>query len=182
MKSPYLKITLILVWVVLSWCATAQRNKPNVPVEKERLNILWITCEDMSPHLEAYGDPTIETPNISRLATEGVRYAHVYSISGVCAPSRSALITGMYPTSIGTHNMRTLQNLSREVPYYSVVLPSDVKAFSEYLRASGYYCTNNVKTDYQFETPISAWDDCSTNAHWRNRPKDKPFFSIFNFI
>ena len=182
MKSPYLKITLILVGVVLSWCATAQRNKPNVPVEKERLNILWITCEDMSPHLEAYGDPTIKTPNISRLATEGVRYAHVYSISGVCAPSRSALITGMYPTSIGTHNMRTLQNLSREVPYYSVVLPSDVKAFSEYLRASGYYCTNNVKTDYQFETPISAWDDCSTNAHWRNRPKDKPFFFIFNFI
>ena len=182
MKSPYLKMSLVILWFALSWSATAQKNKPNVTSVNERLNILWITCEDMSPHLEAYGDSTIKTPNISRLAKEGVRYAHVYSISGVCAPSRSALITGMYPTSIGTHNMRTLQNLSREVPYYSAVLPEEVKTFSEYLRASGYYCTNNVKTDYQFETPISAWDDCSTKAHWRNGPKDKPFFSIFNFI
>ena len=77
--------------------------------------------------------------------------------------------------------MRTLQNLSPVVPYYSAVLPPYVKTHSEYLRAAGYYCTNNEKTDYQFENPVSAWDDCSRTAHWRNGPKDKPFFSIFNF-
>jgi len=148
----------------------------------EKPNILWITCEDMSLDLASYGDSTIATPNINRLAREGVRYKHAYSIAGVCAPSRSALITGMYPTTIGTHNMRTLQAISHEVPYYSAVLPPEVKTYSEYLRAGGYYCTNNVKTDFQFETPISAWDECSTSAHWRNRPKDKPFFAIFNFI
>lgn len=153
------------------------KKKANAP----QLNILWITCEDMSSHLESFGDSTISTPNLNRLASEGVRYSQVYSTSGVCAPSRSALITGMYPTTIGTHNMRTLQNIAEEVPYYSVVLPPNVKTYSEQLRAGGYYCTNNVKTDFQFETPISAWDDCSTTAHWRNRPRGKPFFSIFNF-
>lgn len=161
--------------------AFSQKGKENLPLENKRLNILWITCEDMSPHLESYGDSTVKTPNISRLAREGVRYSHVYSTAGVCAPSRSVLITGMYQTTIGTHNMRTLQNLSREVPYYSAVLPPYVKTHSEYMRAAGYYCTNNEKTDYQFENPISAWDDCSRTAHWRNGPKDKPFFSIFNF-
>lgn len=162
--------------------ALSQKNKKSPEQQNNRLNILWITCEDMSPHLESYGDSTVKTPNISRLAREGVRYSHVYSTAGVCAPSRSVLATGMYQTTLGTHNMRTLQNLSREVPYYSAVLPPYVKTHSEYLRAAGYYCTNNEKTDYQFENPISAWDDCSKTAHWRNRPKDKPFFSIFNFM
>lgn len=172
-----MRIFSLLALIIFQFSAIAQPKRG----DKSPLNILWITCEDMSAHLESYGDSTIATPNISRLAREGVRYSQVYSISGVCAPSRSALITGMYPTTIGTHHMRTLQGLSPEVPYYSVVLPPQVKTYSEHLRAGGYYCTNNVKADYQFETPVSAWDDCSTTAHWRNGPKNKPFFSIFNF-
>jgi uncharacterized sulfatase len=76
----------------------------------------------------------------------------------------------MYPTTIGTHHMRC-----QGVP------PAYVKCFSEYLRAEGYYCTNNVKTDYQFDPPASAWDESSGKAHWRNREKDQPFFAIFNF-
>lgn len=147
----------------------------------QRMNILWITCEDMSPMLESYGDSTVATPNISRLAREGVRYSNVFAVAGVCAPSRAGLISGMYPTSFGAHNMRTLQNIADEVPYYSVVPPPEMKTHSEYMRRAGYYCTNNVKTDFQFETPVSAFDDCSTKAHWRNRPEGKPFFSIVNF-
>jgi arylsulfatase A-like enzyme len=173
-------LTALLLFVILLPAFSQKTRTGSVPSEK-RLNILWITCEDMSPHLESYGDSTVKTPNISRLAREGVRYSQAYSTAGVCAPSRSALITGMYPTSIGTNNMRTLQGLSPVVPYYSAVLPPDVKTHSEYLRAAGYYCTNNEKTDYQFENPVSAWDDCSKTAHWRNGPKDKPFFAIFNF-
>ncbi|SFF55230.1 sulfatase family protein [Thermoflexibacter ruber] len=150
--------------------------------EASKPNILWITCEDMSPRLSAYGDSTVPTPNIDRLAKEGVRYTNMYSVSGVCAPSRSAIITGMYPTSIGSHNMRTLYNtLVPDLPPYSVVTPPEVKCFSEYLRKEGYYCTNNEKTDYQFETPISAWDESSKTAHWRNRRDGQPFFAIFNF-
>ncbi len=150
--------------------------------EARKPNILWITCEDMSPRLSAYGDSTVPTPNIDRLAKEGVRYTNMYSVSGVCAPSRSAIITGMYPTSIGSHNMRTLYNtLVPDLSPYSVVAPPEVKCFSEYLRKEGYYCTNNEKTDYQFEPPISAWDENSKTAHWRNRKEGQPFFAIFNF-
>ena len=59
--------------------------------------------------------------------------------------------------------------------------PGEVKCFPEYLRAAGYYCTNNVKTDYQFDSPLTAWDECSNKAHWRNRPAGKPFFAVINF-
>ena len=136
----------------------------------QRPNILWISTEDISPDLGCYGDSYAVTPNIDKLAARGVRYTNVYSHSGVCAPTRSGIITGMYPTTIGTHHMRC-----QGVP------PSYVKCFSEYIRAEGYYCTNNSKTDYQFDPPASAWDESSGKAHWRNRGKDQPFFAIFNF-
>jgi hypothetical protein len=64
---------------------------------------------------------------------------------------------------------------------YEAVVPPQVKCFTEYLRAAGYYCTNNVKTDYQFRRPFTAWDESSKKAHWRNRPKNTPFCSVFNF-
>lgn len=134
-------------------------------------NILWITCEDMSPNLGCYGDPDARTPNIDRLAAEGRRYENAFSVSGVCAPSRSCLITGMYPSSLGTLHMRC-----RNQP------PEEVKCFPEYLREAGYYCTNNKKEDYNFSTPPSVWDDSSGNAHFRNRPDpNQPFFAVFNF-
>jgi len=63
---------------------------------------------------------------------------------------------------------------------YAAVLPSYVKCFTEYLRADGYFCSNNQKTDYQFAAPITSWDQNNGKAHWRNRPKNSPFFSVFN--
>lgn len=63
-------------------------------------NIVWMVTEDISPYLASYGDSTVKTPNLDRLAREGVRYTNVFSVSGVCVPS--CLITGLYPTSIGT--------------------------------------------------------------------------------
>jgi arylsulfatase A-like enzyme len=159
-------------------------------VETEPLNILWISVEDMSPRLSAYGDLTAYTPNLDRFATEAVTYTNAFSVSGVCAPSRAALITGMYPTSIGAQHMRTLARTASiaqvtdpealAIPVYEAVPPPEVKCFTEYLRASGYYCTNNVKTDYQFRPPVTAWDESSILAHWRNRPPEMPFFSVFN--
>ena len=90
----------------------------------------------------------------------------------------------MYQTAIGTHQMRTSHRNPHtpELPTpYEVVLPHYVKCFPEYLRAAGYYCTNNDKTDYQFTPPVTAWDECSKAAHWRNRPDpSQPFFAVFN--
>jgi arylsulfatase A-like enzyme len=154
--------------------------------QKSRPNILWITCEDISPFISAYGDKVVKTPNIDQLAKEGVRYTHVYTTAGVCAPSRSAIITGMYQTSIGTQHMRTLTPPQMAkympVPAYSAVIPDYVKCFPEYLRKAGYYCTNNEKQDYQFIAPVTVWDENGPTASYRNRPADKPFFSVFNFM
>jgi len=138
---------------------------------KKPLNILWVTCEDISPDLACYGDPYAITPNLDKLASQGARYDLAFSHAPVCAPARSGIITGMYPTTIGSHHMRC----------HAVPQPF-VRCFPEYLRAAGYYCTNNSKTDYQFAPPITAWDECSGKAHWRNRPdKSQPFFAVFNF-
>jgi hypothetical protein len=78
--------------------------------------------------------------------------------------------------------MRTLgASEFRPVPTYSAVIPEYVKCYSEYLRMNGYYCTNNAKQDYQFIPPVTAWDESSNMAHWKNRAEGQPFFAIFNF-
>lgn len=150
-------------------------------------NILWISAEDLSPRLGAYGDDLARTPHLDSLAAEGIRYARAFTTSGVCAPSRAAIITGMYQNSIGAHHMRTKHRGPGLPTPYAVVPPPYVKTFTEHLRAAGYYATNNAKEDYQLTAtwehghPFTAWDESSEEAHWRNRPSDdQPFFSIFN--
>jgi len=147
-------------------------------------NILWLVTEDFGPYLAAFGDSTIYeyTPNLNRLAAEGVVYPHLFSPSGVCAPSRAAIATGMYPSSIGANHMRTGSYTEvTGLPAYEAVPPPEVKMMSEMMRRNGYYCTNNSKQDYQFKPPVTAWDESSNYAHWRNRAAGQPFFSIFNF-
>lgn len=147
-----------------------------------RPNILWLVTEDMGPYIPPFGDSTVETPNLSRLASEGVIYPNLFSPSGVCAPSRAAIATGMYPSGIGANHMRT--NSYMEVtglPAYDAVPGSEVKMIGELLRKEGYYCTNNYKEDYQFKAPMTAWDESSPYAHWRNRADGQPFYAVFNF-
>ena len=90
-----------------------------------------------------YGDRTIRMPNIDQLAREGVVYTDMNATVPVCAPARSAIITGMYPTTIGTHNMRTYNSYNPDnepsigVPSYSPIFPNVVKCFTEYLAGGG---------------------------------------------
>ncbi|MEL7530794.1 MAG: sulfatase [Bacteroidota bacterium] len=183
-------------------CSPVEPTDKHVPYPSEtpiQPNILWIVAEDLSPVIPSFGDSTVVTPHISRLVAEGVRYTNVYSPSGVCAPSRAALATGMYPSSIGANHMRTgpwyielpppilKEHIARSAKFmpeglypYEAVPPVEVKMHGEVMRRLGYYCTNNAKEDYQFRKTLTAWDDCSRTAHWRNRPEGKPFFSIFN--
>jgi N-sulfoglucosamine sulfohydrolase len=137
---------------------------------EQRPNIVWLTCEDISPNLGCYGDEFANTPNLDQLARQGVRYTEAVGICGVCAVNRSCLITGMYSSTIGSQDMRS-----------RIRLPDSIPTYSQLMRQAGYYCTNNVKTDYNFPTPAAAWDDCSNRAHWRNRPPDQPFFAVFNY-
>jgi N-sulfoglucosamine sulfohydrolase len=147
-----------------------------------RPNIVWISNEDMSPHLGSYGDAMARTPVLDRLAKESMRFTHAFTTAPVCAPSRAAIITGMYQTAIGAQHMRTTEDRVPELPGpYLAVPPFYVKAFPEYLRAAGYYTSNRAKTDYQFGVPFTIWDDLGQTAHWRNRPdKSQPFFAVFN--
>lgn len=141
-----------------------------VALAADHPNILWVSIEDTSPDLGCYGDKYAVTPNLDKLASQGCRYTNCFTHAGVCAPSRSGIITGMYPSSMGTQFMRC-----KGVP------PAYVKCFTEYLRAAGYYCTNDNKTDYNFDPPLTAWDDSRRGAHWRNRPtKETPFFAVIN--
>ena len=145
--------------------------------EKKPPNILWITVEDISPDLGCYGDPLAHTPNLDALASKGFRYNNAIANAPVCAPARNAIITGMYPSSLGTLHMRSFSNAMKS----SGRIPADIKLYPEVLRGAGYYCTNNDKEDYNFNLKREIWDESSKTAHWKNRPNKKtPFFSIFN--
>lgn len=187
-----MKLFTFILFVLLSLSGCSQNNTADKP------NILWIVTEDISPTLSFYGDSTAQTPHLDKLASQSVIYSNAFSVVGVCAPSRSSIITGMYPTTLGTVHMRTGKDVfswgkrvyadsvaikdinGNPIRQYSAVIPEYVKCFPEYLRAAGYFCTNNAKTDYQFAAPITAWDENGSNAHWRNRNANQPFFSVFN--
>ena len=154
----------------------------------DRPNIIWISTEDLSPRWGCYNDPVAQTPNIDRIAAQGVRYTNAFTTAAISAPVRAGIITGMYQTSIGCQHMRTTSYMRGEAntPGYTGVPPHYVKAFTEYLRTHGYYCSNNSKTDYQFasssQIPASIWDACGAKAHFANREdKSQPFFAVFNF-
>ncbi|WP_276167335.1 sulfatase-like hydrolase/transferase [Zobellia alginiliquefaciens] len=186
--KQHLLVTLILISILFISCQskTDKTTKEVVLTSEielpEKPNILWLVTEDMGSYIPSFGDSTIVTPNLSRLAKEGVVYPNLYSTSGVCAPSRAAITTGMYPSSIGATHMRTTSYPEvTGLPIYGAVPPPEVRMVSELLRKNGYYCTNNDKQDYQFTAPLTAWDESSSYAHWRNRDGNQPFFSVFNF-
>ncbi|MGI9532150.1 sulfatase family protein [Lutimonas sp.] len=198
----FLMISCYAIFLVS--CGQSTNNSTTDAVEEpegsgtiERPNILWIVAEDMSEYLPSFRDSTIVTPNLSRLAAEGICYDNFFAPHPVCAPARAAIITGRYANSIGASHMRTgpwfggrpsteaLQNyqnnaMPKNITAYEAVPPPEVKMFTEYLRKAGYYCSNNSKEDYQFIKTPTAWDDSSSKAHWRNRASNQPFFSIFN--
>ncbi len=170
----------------LAACEPASDPGPTPEPTATRPNILWLVAEDLSPIVPPFGDTTVETPNLSRLAAEGIRYTNAFSVSGVCAPSRFTLATGVYTTSAGAHHMRTQYNKAHleavGLMPYEVVPPPRVRMMSEVLRAHGYYATNNEKTDHQFAPTVTAWDASGPTATWRDRPPGAPFFAVMNFV
>jgi len=144
--------------------ATRQSSKP-------RPNFLFITWEDVSPRMGCYGDKLAHTPVIDRLAAEGIRYNHAYAVAGVCAPSRSAIMSGRWPVSLGSHHMRS-----------GIQLWPGFRCFPAYLREAGYYCFNAGKTDYNFAAPEGSWDHSKKNTDWRGRKEGQPFLGVYNFV
>ena len=111
----------------------------------DRPNILWIDIDDQSPWYNVYGDKTVSTPNLDALASEGVVFENVYVANPICGPSRSAMITGVYPIRAGTHDMR-----AGRVPEYQIHLPDEITTVPEIMRKAGYETYNAHKDDYNF--------------------------------
>ena len=131
----------------------------------ERPNIVWIVGEDLGPELGCYGDAYASTPNLDRLAADGALFRRAFTRAPVCAPSRSGLITGRYPTSIGSHHMRSK-------------LLEPPRTFTSYLREAGYSVAWPGKTDFNFDVPQDAFD---STANWLKDPPKQPFFAYINF-
>jgi uncharacterized sulfatase len=145
--------------------------------KEKRPNILWIISEDTSPDMACYGTPLVQTPNIDRLAAEGVRFENAFATCPVCSPSRSAFNTGMVQTSIGAHQHRTRDKK---------LLPHPVRIVTDYFRDAGYFTTNCAglrwnkagKTDWNFKVDHAAFD----GTDWKDRMHGQPFFAQVNLF
>src|SRR5947209_14603851 len=111
----------------------------------DRPNVVLIGTEDISPNLGCYGDPDAITPNLDRLAAQGAGFTRCFTHAPVCAPSRSGLITGVYPTTLGTLHMRSK-------------LLDPPPTFTAELRKAGYFVAWPGKTDFNFDVPKDAFD------------------------
>lgn len=144
-------------------------------------NILWLIGENLSHDLGCYGARDVHTPNLDRLAAEGVRYTRVFATNPACAPSRSAFFAGMYQTSTDTHPMRSHRSDGFR-------LPEGVRPVTHRLKDAGYF-TANIKTigeesvgtgkldlNYVNEGPIYA----ENSSAWETLKPRQPFFAVVN--
>jgi len=162
-------VFLILVIVFFNCCSS---NKEEII---EPPNILWIIVEDMSCHFAYQGEKLVKTPNVDRLASEGIVYKNAYVTAPVCSASRSAMITGMYQTSIGAHHHRSSRGTEK------IYLPEGIKTIPEMFKAAGYHTSNCQiefdrvgKTDYNF---VYENDDLYDGTDWSGRAEGQPFFA-----
>ena len=168
-------LLLVVLFATVVRPESAARNEGS----DARPNVLWIVIEDASPHIGSYDEKTITTPHIDSLSGSGVRFTNAIVTSPVCSPSRSAMITGMYQTTLGAHNHRSQRTDGKgggnRAYYESFGLP--IKSIPELFRQAGYHVTNSglskeAKTDYNFASP-SLYDP----GDWTGRRPNQPFFA-----
>jgi len=178
---------LAMTPIYYGWTQSKPDNKVSF-----KPNILWIVVEDMSEHWSCYGETTIQTPNIDKLAEEGELFGNAFVTAPVCSPCRSALITGMYQTTSGAHNHRSQieegKGGGNKAYYNSYQLPEEVPFLPRLFKEAGYYnvlgnhqsiLDNQIrggqlaKTDYNFEWDPSWYD----SNNWEQRQPGQPFFA-----
>lgn len=144
----------------------------------DRPNVLWIVMDDIGAELPCYGEKAIQTPNIDRIVREGTKFDRAFLTAPVCSPSRSAMITGMYQTSIGAHQHRSGRGPGVE----KISLPAGVEPVPALFQRAGYYTCNGDdppkgkglgKTDYNFDWDEKIYD----GSDWSGRKPGQPFFA-----
>ena len=140
-------------------------------------------------HYGFNGEKLVHTPVLDELAGNGVRFSNASVTAPVCSTARSALITGMFQTSIGAHHHRSGRGESK------IKIPNDIKLIPELFQDAGYYtCLGSSahaaatvsqkhknrlgKSDYNFEWNPSVFD----SAEWSGRKKGQPFFARFALV
>jgi uncharacterized sulfatase len=137
-------------------------------------NILWIISDDHGPDLGCYGTPAAYSPRLDALAAAGTRYTQAHMTAPICSPSRTALMTGMYQTTIGGHHHRS----NRDVP-----LPAPVVPVTKLFRDAGWFVANDDgsgnpgKTDLNFQH-----EPLFDGVSWRERAPGQPFFAQVNLF
>ncbi|MCT4586985.1 MAG: sulfatase-like hydrolase/transferase [Carboxylicivirga sp.] len=164
-----MKRALIFVFIITTVFACQPKTEP--------ANVIWLLCEDMSPDLGCNGNSIVHTPTLDSLASQGVLYNNVFTTAAVCTPSRTALATGMYQTSINAHHMRYYsEDLKNE-------LPAGILPLNEVMRQNGYQTANikcsygTAKTDWSFKSDVAYFD----LSKWEEIDPSKPFFAVVNF-
>ena len=141
----------------------------------DRPNIVWIIPDDMSANFSCYGETAIQTPNVDKLAADGVKFTNAYVTAPVCSTCRSAFITGMYQTSIGSHHHRSGRGEKK------IELPDGIQLVPKLFQDAGYYTSITGwpmngrlgKTDYNFQWDQSVYD----GNDWIKRKEGQPFFA-----
>jgi arylsulfatase A-like enzyme len=169
------RIVIFLFFASLMVFANLNFSVSATPTQNNKPNILWIIAEDQSPHISCYGEKTITTPHLDKMAAEGLRFDNAFVTSPVCSPSRSVMVTGMYQTLLGVHNHRSQRKLgnrnSNSKPYADTyVLP--VPSVWEMFEANGYYVCNDGKSDYNWSNQI-----LYNKGTWEKCREGQPFFA-----
>lgn len=174
LKSLILSILLLVLTLNLSVRIAAAENPTHA---SQRPNIVWILVDDMSCHFGYQGESLVKTPHVDQLAREGTVFNHAYATAPVCSTFRSALITGMYQTTIGAHHHRSGRGALK------IHLPKGVQTVPELFRNAGYYTTNANpegtrpgKEDYNF---VYQKSDLYDGVDWTKRAKGQPFFAQY---
>ena len=187
MQRSLLKQLLAATLFLTGFAGTAAAQDPSGT--DVRPNVVWIVAEDMSPHLGVYGDTLVRTPNIDRLAAEGIRFDRAFVTSPICSPARSALVAGMYQTTLGAHHHRSQRTSGKgggnEGYYASYEVPEGISLIPELFQEAGYYTTLGgpqrsdgakaglAKSDYNF-----IWDrEVYDGDDWSGRRPGQPFFA-----
>ncbi|MCT4646835.1 MAG: sulfatase [Carboxylicivirga sp.] len=170
--KSYLIVGALLSTILLGACDyKASKNRKEKLLTKP--NILWIVADDLGADLGCYGTPAVKTPNLNKLASEGALYTNCFTVSAVCSPSRSALMTGVYPVSVDCHQHRTHNKAKKS-------LPDGIKPITDYFKKAGYFTSNGQfpnkdragKQDYNFIA-----DSIFDGTDWSQRKPGQPFFS-----
>jgi N-sulfoglucosamine sulfohydrolase len=175
----------------LAICSLAAALQVSVSAKQ---HVVFILADDMSPDLSMLGTPGIETPNIDALAKQGVYFKSAFSASASCAPSRTAILTGMWPHSNGTwRNVHTPplnlpdKAFSRETSIVDKVgIGHEVQTLPEIFKANGYFTaiTQKLHLSPAWRYPYDARDPVQSNPAQFKRAMerfikeagDKPLF------